>query len=209
MIEPGCFGVPSIYSFKSKVCGGCKFRDNCQIASQQALLAIKSSSVVTDILSQHIEYSSSKGLNSSQASERVYFTQSIQAHQSVKKARYALTAKQLELLDNTPKKVSAFLNTIWSKGLHIEMLERARAGQNPFDINKNRPYHLACRELIAKTKITRSSLVSVIMDEFDWTYSAAYSQVSLMWQVLPALEITEADNTFMRYLFPDAKRHNT
>lgn len=196
MREPACFGIPSIFSFKSEVCQACSNTSKCQVSAHSALLALKNLPIVTDILNEHNNFAYATALKRFPSPARVQITKPTPTQRKDVKPRYALTEEQLEVLESQPKKVKAFLTKIWSLGEEKGMLDLAKSGINPFNENKNRPYHLAYEKL-TQGKLSRLQLSTAIMDELGWSYASAYSQVSMIWRVLPCLNLAHVNQAFM------------
>jgi hypothetical protein len=209
LIEPGCFGIPSIFSFKSDVCNNCEHQSRCQAQSQNTLLSIKESMFVTDILNEHLKHSVAVGNTIVPSSVTLDIKKPIPFNGRSKKVRYALTIEQIEILKTLPKKVGAFLNTVWSKGEHLRLISVAQSGRNPFDAEKNRPYQLAYSMMMYEGRATRANLVDTIMDSFDWSYASAYSQVSLMWRALPILGLCIINGDFIELMYPSKEFQNS
>jgi hypothetical protein len=177
-LKPNCYGIPSIFSFKSKVCGACQHFTECQKESHEELLRFGDLRIVANILSQHESFRSK-----SQPAK-------------VRKSRLALTSEQMLSLEAYPKKVQSFLKAVWSKGKHVEMLNRMQRGENPFDKDGARPFYVAFG-LLLRGKASRGDFCVAFMDELGWSYSAAYSQVSMLWHILPALDLAEINGAYM------------
>ena len=196
MVEPGCYGIPSIFSFKSEVCGSCSHASNCQSDAHSALLALKRLPIVADVLNEHNEYVHNVIVTKFPRPARVQLSKPIPVQRNNNITRVALTEEQLDTLEALPKKVQTFLRAVWARGEDKTMWEAARNGLNPFEEDRNRPYHLAYQELM-KGKVSRAYLSNVIMDNLGWAYSSAYSQVSMIWRVLPCLNLATVTQAYM------------
>lgn len=104
------------------------------------------------------------------------------------KNNQALTSDQKRLVESMPKKVAAYLMTLWRKGVPERVRECARRGQNPFDCGRFRPAKVAY-DMIVNGGFTKQSLRVAYQDSLGWTENAAFSQVSIIWRVFQALEI--------------------
>jgi hypothetical protein len=179
--KPNCFGIPSIFNFQSTVCTGCSSFKGCQESSYKSLMQVQDLSIVASEIAQHESYR--RGLEVVPV--------------KVTKKHFALTAEQLDVIDNTPNKVGTYLKSIWVRGGQLEMHRKVGFGDNPFDVNKARANYLAY-ELMSNKKVCRMDLCLAFMTELGWTKASAYSQVSMIWKIFPALEIAEIDGVFMK-----------
>lgn len=201
-----CFGVPSIFSFKSKVCGDCNSFDCCQKESYSALLSIREYPIATTMLCQHVEHRIKTGQAHNEPIA-LDINKPIPTHSKVKAVRYALTAEQIERIAGMPKKIGDYLSKIWVRGLDKRIATDIASGRNPFSLTNARPYHTAF-EILRRGKAHRSHMSNELMDVLGWTYASAYSQVSMIWQIFPELGIAEIQGVHMVALHPNLKEHN-
>ncbi|MPS48471.1 hypothetical protein [Methylobacillus sp.] len=197
MAKPvACYGVPSVFNFKSQFCINCEHFTGCQHASYQELNAYRTFPIATAALVQHEEYRARNGL-SKPADTVVLDNNFAVPEQRSGKRRYALTAEQAERVKALPKKVGAFLEKFWSRGMHHGMMEDISNGKNPFNSKSQRGYHAAW-ELLARGRVHRASMVSSLTEMLGWTEDSAYTQVYLIWQIFPELGIASADGAFLK-----------
>ena len=201
-----CFGVPSVFSFKSKVCSGCKEFGDCQKESYSALLSIREYPIATTMLSQHVEYRMQTGQAHNEPTA-LDINKPIPSHSKAKVVRYALTAEQIDRIAEMPKKIGNYLSKIWVRGLDKQITTDVAIGKNPFSLTNARPYHTAF-EILRKGKAHRSHMSNELMEVLGWTYASAYSQVSMIWQIFPELGIAEIHGVHMIALHPNLKEHN-
>lgn len=207
MIEKvACYGVPSVFSFKSKVCAGCGNFDDCQKESYSALLSIREYPIATVMLSQHVEHRMQTGQAQNEPTA-LNINKPIPTHSKAKVVRYALTAEQIERIAEMPKKIGNFLSKIWVRGLDKQIAEDITLGKNPFSLTNARPYHTAF-EIIRRGKTHRSRMSNELMDVLGWTYASSYSQVSMIWQIFPELGIAKIEGVHMVTLHPNLREHN-
>ena len=190
-----CFGVPSVFSFKSNVCGSCKEFSECQDNAYSALLAIREYPIATTALSQHVEFRVRSGLAQNDALE-LDITKPIPKHSKRTITRYALTEEQLIRISNVPKKIGKFLERVWVKGIDKQIDADVLAGNNPFSKHNARPYFVAY-ELLQEGRVHRNKMSTQLMEQLGWTYASAYSQVSMIWQIFPELGLAIADDKFL------------
>lgn len=202
-----CFGVPSIFSFKSKVCGNCDSFSECKKESYASLLQIGEYPIATSLLKQFRLYDDALQIDADGA-KTLQITKPIAIHIKGRVTRYALTQKQLDRIDALPKKIGKFLEKIWVRGLDKQIQKDILAGKNPFDSNKARAYHKAY-EVLEKGRVHRSKMSLELIDTLGWSYASAYSQVSMIWQIFPELNIAEKDGLFLKKISPNYSDNNT
>lgn len=201
-----CYGIPSIFSFKSDVCEKCIEFTDCQKEAHSALTALREYPIATTMLKQHDEYVARSGRVVPSASS-VNLLKSIPVQAQGKLTRYALTEGQITRISSLPKKIGNFLEKVWVRGLDKQIKEDILNGKNPFNERNARPYH-AAYDLLISGRAHRSKLSSHLMEKLGWTYASAYSQVSMIWQIFPELGIAEVEDVFLVKVYPTVEHHN-
>jgi hypothetical protein len=196
-----CFGIPSIFSFKSKVCEGCGEFEECQDKSYSALLAIREYPIATTMLSQHVEYRvrTGRAIGDPVALD---ITKPIPTHSKTTLVRYALTEERVARVSAVPKKIGQFLEKVWSRGIDLQINADIANGTNPFSLLNARPYHVAF-EALQRGRAHRSHMAAQLQDKLGWTYASAYSQVSMIWQIFPELGIAKIEGVFLQSNHPE------
>ena len=192
MNNPGCFGVPSVFSFKSSICGACQNRDGCQKQAYAELQSIKGQPHAVMFIRQHEAFMQELHIDEAPL-------KSVYRH--VADTRKALTEEQTIIIESMPKKVAAYLKSVWTKDNYDNMLSRLSKGENPFDQDKNRTHHAVFEE-IKQAPRNRADLVEKLRVSFDWTYSSAYSEISAIWKALVALNFAYEDGKMLRANLP-------
>lgn len=192
MNSPGCFGVPSVFTFKSSICGACPSHVGCQKQAFNELQTVAGEAYAKPLLRQHIMFMQKIDVLEmpNVAKERV-----------VSDKRLALTEEQEEVLNSLPKKIAAFVRSVWSRGTFDDMLAKFNAGDNPFDQKKNRTHHAVFEEL-KQSRCSRGQLVEKLRESFGWTYAAAYSEISAIWKALIALHFAYEEGDFLSRALP-------
>jgi hypothetical protein len=188
-----CFGIPSIFSFKSETCNNCAAREECRSAAYARLLAVADEPIVKHLISVHQQHEQQKVQALPLDTARpvpVSFKPS---------KKRELTEQEEDRLKTVPKKVAAYLRSIWTRSKDVEMNRLFKQGKNPFDPERAKPYHLAF-ETLSNGRISRENLAKSLMNGLGWTYSAAHSQASMILHVLPALGLAEWDGVFLSKL---------
>lgn len=201
-----CFGIPSILSFKSKVCGSCVEFADCQKDAYIALNAIREYPIATTMLKQHEEYRIASGQTEVVLAD-VNLTKQVPLPNKRLVTRYALTTQQLERIALLPKKIGNFLEKVWVRGLDKHIHSDIVKGINPFNENKARAYHKAF-EILNQGRAHRSKMSNELMNQLGWTYASAYSQVSMIWQIFPELGIAKEEGMFLVKSIPEYLDHN-
>lgn len=193
-INPGCYGVPSVFTFKSAICGACPSHGGCQQQCFEELQAIKDEPYAAPLLKQHTMFMMRLDQTKLPNVAKVRL---------VEDKRKALTEEQESILSSLPKKVAAFVRSVWTRGGFEDMLNRFNRGDNPFDQSKNRTHH-AVFELLKQSECSRIQLVETLREKFDWTHAAAYSEISAIWKALIALNFATEDGAFLSRNLPNS-----
>lgn len=194
MNSPGCFGVPSVFTFKSSICGACPSHGGCQKQAFAELQTVAGEAYAKPLLKQHIMF-----MQKIDVLEMPY----IARPRVVSDNRLALTEEQEAVLNSLPKKIAAFVRSVWTRGGFDDMVARFKAGDNPFDQKKNRTHHAVFEEL-KQSRCSRIHLVDKLRESFGWTYAAAYSEISAIWKALIALRFAFEDGDFLARALPSS-----
>lgn len=184
MIEPGCFGIPSVFSFTSRVCGKCPHFGRCQ-SQAHAVLQAAPRELVSKLLGEHIAYCRSQNIEIPD-NATLEFSQPMPVVKSKVAVRYPLTDDQLSVLVGMKKKASEYLRKLMVRGTDKEILSAAELGQNAFTPEKHRAYHLAL-EMLLEGGITKPFLTAAYCDQLGWSDQSAKSQTSLIWDLFPSM----------------------
>lgn len=176
MKNPGCYGVPSVFSFTSRVCGGCGSFEGCQRQSHDTLKLLPSNPGVQAMLLKHENHLRQKeGLSPLVPKSR---------------QKNTITEEQEQQVRSLPKKVGDYLRKLFKRGEDIKIRECAGKGENPFTEEKSRPYRVAF-EYLLDGGFTKRFLRTAFMEEMGWSEASAFSQVSIVWHVFVALGVAE------------------
>lgn len=168
---PGCFGIPSIFSQTSKVCGVCPQSEPCKGRVVEALVSMPRSQKVKGLLASF----------------------GVEPKEPTKPKRKALTSEQQEVVASLPKKAGDYLRTLYSRGRDVVIREAAKLGENPFNTFNARPWSAAFNALM-RGGVSKAALKMEFVCELKWSESAAKSQVSIIWSVFKALGIAVEDH---------------
>lgn len=187
--NPGCYGVPSVFSFKSTVCGACPSRDGCRGAAYQALLSVSDKTFVARFIAEHESHNARLNCPAAPRHDPSF---TVDVDRPRARATFAMTDEQKAAVAELPKKAATYLMTLWKKGIPERILEAARRGQNPFGERTFRPARLAY-ELLVSGGFTKQGLRLAYQESLGWTEGSAFSQVSIIWRVFCALGIAMED----------------
>lgn len=194
MEKRSCFGIPSIFSFTSDACRGCSDFSGCQRDSHAALKGAPLR-IVRALIAEHEAFEGHQAIETPDAAV-LDTTQSIPSEARVTKRkaaqRYPLTAEQKSTLSALPKTVAAFIEKLYVRHAHEEIINAAKEGRNGFSHDKHRPYYLALNMLL-QSGFVRPVLRSAYQTELGWNDASAKTQVSLTWQVLIALGLAKEE----------------
>jgi len=171
----GCFGIPSIFSFESRVCGKCKEFVECQKESEITLRRLPEGKAIHRLLVLHENFRRKQG--------------GLDPLPIVAQ-RAQLSPDQESVIRDLPKKTGAYLRKLMIRGKDVEIREAAHRGENPFEVEGHRPYHLAFDALLSGG-FTKPYLRAAFIEGLGWSESASFSQVSIIWKLFPALGVAE------------------
>lgn len=190
-MQPSCFGVPSVFSFKCDVCSNCGHFTDCEESAYFALRSIAHRLPVEQALIEHERFRRAKDGDEGVAAPDPLVIVEAQPRRA-RVARYDLTPDQERRLSKLPKKVADYLRKLFVRGLDVKIQMAAERGENPFDGGKFCTQQVAFDMLLCGG-FTKRDLKAQFMDRLDWQESSAYSQVSLVWQVFIELDIAREE----------------
>lgn len=184
MIRPGCFGVPSVFSFTSRVCGKCEHHGNCQSQAHAALLGAPPR-LVGKLLEQHNEYRRAVDASTPE-STTLNTTRPTPKTASKLAVRLPLSDAQLATLSGMTKRAAEYLKRLMVRGIDKEVLTAAEMGRNGFMSSKHRSLHLALERLL-EGGLTKASLRLAYCEDLGWSETSAFSEVTLVWKIFQAM----------------------
>lgn len=199
---PGCFGFPSIFSFKSAVCRSCPFINDCEKDVESRLKSRADDPKMKIALQAHQRARS--GLSEVAVSDDVHSEE-----KPLKRAvmrprkceRIELSEEQKRKIESAPKKVAKVASMFWSKGFSYD-------GSNPFNEVANRTYHAAFKTLAAAKSMTKKELRMSLMNELNWSETSAYAEVSVVWSLFPLLGVSSLSDDGLRMDVIDIEHPN-
>ena len=185
---PGCYGIPSVFSFKSEVCKVCQFNQQCRKVSFEKLKGVPENIHTRNLLRDHerveAAFKSSEGYIDPFEGVKPRKTR-LKRSEAIFKVE--LNAEQEEKLKTLPKKVAAVASALWRKGFS------PIGKENPFSESGNRPYYNAF-EAMRAGKVTKKGLRMAFCERMGWSETSAYSEVSIVWSLFPVLGIAREDD---------------
>lgn len=186
-----CFGIPSVFSFKSLHCGRCQSFEECRKSANEELKSVAADSdVVRFALIEHerAEYDASAPANrvdpvsSTKAKRRSYVP---------KRPKYDLTQAQKHTVSTAPKTAATRLTKLFRTGGDVLIRRALKNGDRDFaEVTNQRSLALCLRMLSHKLPVTRNGLKVAFMTELGWADSSAQSEATIMWNVLRGLGVT-------------------
>lgn len=193
-MKPNCFGLPSVHDKDSPECAGCAVADECSDLALAKAVAFSRYVNTADIV-RRLEGRSKFAPGEALVNVTC---EPVQRTTRFEQVRIDLTVPDQELLEKLPVKVAKKATLLMQSNMDREARAALRDGKNPFPFFGSKYLHLACRELL-NGGFTRSSLRAVYMKELGWTEGTAFSHVSAVVSLFPALRFAQEQNgTFVR-----------
>lgn len=186
MTHPSCFGLPSVFLAASPVCAGCKSRDLCVSASHQMLVSLSTRMDVSRDLAQ-LERTARVVRAQAFPATEIETTIPAPAPAAVQ-IKLAIDAGAQSMLDNLPVHVAKVMRPMIRRGLDTKARYSIAAGKNPFDESSPR-WLQTTGECLLAGGMTKAELRARFMSEFGWSEGTAFSRVSIIATLLPALRI--------------------
>ena len=201
-IAPGCFGIPSIYSFGSVTCANCPHTTGCQKESLRCLEEDfpKKTTAIVRLIDRHKRFQES--LNAGHTRDEAL--EAINVHVERKRASkplFALSEEQKRTVESQPEAIGAALTRFWQSGLAYD------GKTNPFPNRGFRSLRIAFDVLKNHGSVSRKSLKEVLMQN-SYTDSAAKTEVSRICRIFEILDIGTFQGMVMRYNTPETTGHD-
>ena len=186
MVHPSCFGLPSVFLAVSPVCAVCRSRNLCVPACHQMLVSLSSKIDVSRDLAQ---LERTAAVVSAQAFPASEVTTTIPAPEpAAVQVKLAIDTTAQSTLDALPVRVAKVMKPLLKRGLDTKARYSIAAGKNPFDDSTPRWLQTAGQCLL-DGGMTKAELRERFMREFGWSEGTAFSRVSIVATLLPALRI--------------------
>lgn len=206
--RPSCFGLASVVDSRNPVCRLCQHVTPCLEAVYSSLVRFKGVIDVRDTLAaverDLVGRATGEPLHSvaptlaGAAPALLHTTIAIPARTTkVEKVKFGLTDTDKAQINAMPKKVALKLKRLLE--LNLDKLARVElaAGRNPFPRDGAGYLHVAA-DLLLRGGFTKASLRVALMERLAWSEGTAFSHVSAVVHLFPALEIAiEQDDSFV------------
>lgn len=203
---PGCYGVPSIFSFKSQTCMACASFETCRIESHcelQEALAIGGDAVRNALL----EYERAAHDSEPQTTTGIPGARTKPRDKRAKRPRFDLTNRQQMMVSSASKNVAKRLERLFRTGCDVVIRRAIRERDYDFvEIGNQRSLRLALQMLV-RDGVTKRGLKAAFVGVLGWSDTSSQSEATIMWGLLPRLEIADIDNESL-VLSPKAKAEN-
>mgnify|MGYP000415605933 CR=1 FL=1 len=189
-----CFGVPSVFSFKSAHCGRCQSFEECRKSSYEELKsAALDSDVVRFALIEHERIEHDVGAPANRSWATLTVASAVKPHcrsYALKRPRYGLTDAQARIVATVPKNAAIRLVKLFKSGDDVLVRRALLRGDRHFtEISNQRSLVLCLRTLSRELLVTRRTLKAGFMSELGWANTSAQSETTIMWNVLPGLGV--------------------
>lgn len=184
-MTPRCYGLPSLIHRDSPHCGECPFLDECERVALNKALALSLYIDIPDVVARLRNREGQKGQPTA-----VEGVTPLTRTTSGEKVRMALTQQDFALIKQMPAKVRQKVELLMKQGKDVAAREALLRGENPFPFAGAGYLHVAC-ELLLAGGFTRAELRKTYMQRLGWTEGTAYSHVSAVVAIFPALGIAE------------------
>lgn len=193
MIHPGCFGIPSVFSFVSGVCANCREFGDCQAQSHYALTLVDQS-LVSDLLRQHENFANAQGVIRNRGGLET--TRLPVRKTKILRVEKRLSEEQEGTIARASKKVGEYLRKLYLCDIESKISSAIQNERNPFCSDGARPYH-AAYEAITTGSISKGYLTTMFQEDLGWSKASAKSQTSVVWGVFVALDLAVEDGAYL------------
>jgi hypothetical protein len=196
MTHPSCFGLPSVFVASSPACVSCTSREQCVPACHQLLVSLSDKMDVSGNLAQ-LERTAKVVIAQSLPATTVETTIAAPARAALS-VNLSVDAHMQSTLDRLPVNAAKILKPLLTRGADVKARYSLANDRNPFDTTTPRWLQLAGEGLLAGG-FTKAELRERYIKEFGWGEGTAFSRVSVVAAVLPALRLaTAAGNRIIR-----------
>lgn len=187
-----CFGIPSIFSFKSKTCASCGSFENCQNESYLNLMLVQGQIDVSDAVRSHQNHFRAINKTAPLPTQQISLNCVPKRTTAVARVPHSVSEYQRVLIESLPRKVGDYMRKLILRGFVERLVDCMNNNENPFDEEGYRPYCIAFEKL-KSGGFSRSVLKTAFQNEMGWSVKSAASQVSFIWSLMPALGIAKED----------------
>lgn len=193
----GCHGIPSIFSFTNARCGSCSQSQSCQHASYETLLSVSDCSTFSIVIAQHEKHRRSlawEEVRLAMPHKARVSNQPKRVNAKQKSVRLELDEHQTMLVESLPSKAGRLLAKFLKKGMDVKIRSDAFRSENPFLLSKHRSLHFCFEEAMKSGGSSKGELKVALMTNLGWSEASAFSEVSIVWKLFPALGIASTEH---------------
>lgn len=184
--KPACFGFAAAFSFIG-ACPQCPFFATCEREVAQRVEALSGKINLQDLAGKHAAHQG--GLRAQPVSAAPVQVTLVGVERTTPSVKVKLTPEQQLQMKRYPDRAAKVLRGIYERGIHVQIIERIKAKQNPF---RSYPYlYAAVQSLINRGSFTRAELVRVYQQGLGWKYSSAVTYASIATSICRGLGIVE------------------
>jgi hypothetical protein len=196
MSHPSCFGLPSVFAAGTQTCTACASRALCVPACYSMLVSLSDKIDVAAPLAQ-LERTAKVVTAQSIPAPTVETTIAAPAPAAVR-VNLECGAREQELLASLPVRAQKVMRPLLKRGGDARARLALAKGQNPFDGRGPQWLRFAGEKLLAGG-FTKGDLRRAYIDEYGWSEATAFSRVSIVVSVIPALRLGRvAGDTVLR-----------
>lgn len=186
MTHPSCFGLPSVFLASAPTCVSCASREHCVPACHQMLVSLSDKLDVSGNLAQ-LERTAKVVIAQSLPATTVETTIEAPTRAALS-VKLSVDAPMQSALDRLPVRVAKVMRPLLTRGADVKARYSLANDRNPFDTTTPRWLQLAGESLLAGS-FTKAELRERYIKEFGWSEGTAFSRVSIVATVLPALRL--------------------
>jgi hypothetical protein len=186
MSHASCFGLPSVFNAGTQTCMACASRSECVSACYSMLVSLSDKIDVTAPLAQ-LERTAKVVTAQSIPAPVVATTIAAPAPAAVQ-VNLEHGARENELLATLPVRVQKVMRPLLKRGGDARARLALAKGLNPFDGRGPQWLRLAGEKLLAGG-FTKGDLRRAYINEYGWSEATAFSRVSIVVSLIPALRL--------------------
>jgi hypothetical protein len=161
VMAPGCYGIPSILNLSSTTCLGCRFFSSCRLTVVEELNSVAYSPVIGKALAEHDRF----------------------------EERFIPNDVQQKILASVPAGVRKNLTVLFERGMDRAIGDAVlHEDVDLIGPDIHRSLRLAL-ELLIFGGFTKKELQLGFVNTLGWSARSAWSQASLTWKLLIALQV--------------------
>lgn len=187
---PACFGAASIFTRDSEVCKACPHFNECEAEAMRVLLKLRSIVNVEDIIKGHEKARKRAGIQNvtqSLAESTEVAIQPLERRtKEVSVKGFTINKKDEAALLVLKKNPKILALKLLQSGVMERMRQDLKAGINTFEGKSAKLFYMPIHLMLTRKSITSKDLRDAYMEYYNWSEGTAFSQSSIVLQVLVA-----------------------